>query len=285
MLCDSHESLRKYFSRFGEVSKAQVMYNRTTKASRGFGFVLFSDPTAVEKVLREGTVHVVDGSDVEVKRCRRENFKARHIQGSRHYDSSPPIDGPNGGKVSYEKGHNNSGAEAGTGDCINEFKVFVGGLSYVTGNDVLKQYFSKFGEVVSAEVMYNRSTRASRGFGFILFKEPDSVNKVLQQGNLHVVHGNHVEVKRCRRSPSEISNIRRFGKYARGHDGEHQMQQPPLGYTSKPQMVYRAEISTSSTLRTTRSPISSRSNRNMLISTAFRFAKCRRGIIWQATSA
>jgi RNA recognition motif-containing protein len=208
-----HESLRKYFGRFGEVSKAQVMYNRTTKASRGFGFVLFSDADAVEKVLTEGTVHVVDGSDVEVKRCRRENFKSRHMQASRPYDSAHSTEGYSaahkpGDVMAYSKADS-------AGDCINRYKVFVGGLSYVTGNEVLRQYFSKFGEVVSAEVMYNRSTRASRGFGFILFKYPESVDQVLEQGNLHVVHGNHVEVKRCRRSPTEISNIRRFGKYSR----------------------------------------------------------------------
>ena len=213
------------------------MYNRTTKASRGFGFVLFSDPTAVEKVLMEGSVHVVDGSDVEVKRCRRENFKARHVQGPRHYDSSPAP--PNEGASVVNNVETSE--DSTSGDCINEYKVFVGGLSYVTGNDVLRQYFSKFGEVVSAEVMYNRSTRASRGFGFILFKNATSVDQVLQQGHLHVVHGNHVEVKRCRRSPSEISNIRRFGKYSRpnGAEEEHQMQ--PVGtqpYPGKQTMVY-----------------------------------------------
>jgi RNA-binding protein Musashi len=32
-------------------------------------------------------------------------------------------------------------------------------------------YFEKYGKILSAEVMFNRETHKSRGFGFIVFEE------------------------------------------------------------------------------------------------------------------
>ena len=50
-------------------------------------------------------------------------------------------------------------------------KIFVGGLHYDTRDAEFKQYFEKFGKVISAEVMFNRETHKSRGFGFIVFEQ------------------------------------------------------------------------------------------------------------------
>lgn len=39
-------------------------------------------------------------------------------------------------------------------------------------------YFEKYGKVISAEVMFNRETHKSRGFGFIVFEVENSAVKV-----------------------------------------------------------------------------------------------------------
>lgn len=56
------ESLREYFSQFGEVTDAVIMVDPISTRPRGFGFVTFKDPTIVESVCKEK--HSLDNKTV-----------------------------------------------------------------------------------------------------------------------------------------------------------------------------------------------------------------------------
>uniref|UniRef100_A0A7E4W9W5 RNA-binding protein Musashi n=1 Tax=Panagrellus redivivus TaxID=6233 RepID=A0A7E4W9W5_PANRE len=60
-------------------------------------------------------------------------------------------------------------------------KMFIGGLSWQTTAEGLRDYFSKFGEVNECMVMRDPATKRARGFGFITFAHPSSVDKVLAE--------------------------------------------------------------------------------------------------------
>lgn len=51
-------------------------------------------------------------------------------------------------------------------------KLFVGGLSWGTTDDRLREAFTRFGEVVEAKIITDRETGRSRGFGFVTFADP-----------------------------------------------------------------------------------------------------------------
>ncbi|XP_032071091.1 RNA-binding protein Musashi homolog 2 isoform X4 [Thamnophis elegans] len=62
-------------------------------------------------------------------------------------------------------------------------KMFIGGLSWQTSPDNLRDYFSKFGDIRECMVMRDPTTKRSRGFGFVTFADPASVDKVLAQAH------------------------------------------------------------------------------------------------------
>ncbi|CAM9155875.1 unnamed protein product [Lampetra planeri] len=80
--------------------------------------------------------------------------------------------------------------------------MFVGGLSWDTTKKDLKDYFSKFGEVVDCTLKLDPLTGRSRGFGFVLFKEPESVDKVATQKE-HKLNGKVIDPKKAKAMKSK----------------------------------------------------------------------------------
>ena len=52
-------------------------------------------------------------------------------------------------------------------------KLFLGGISWNTTEQELRNHFSQYGEVTDAVIMTDRETGKSRGFGFITLADPD----------------------------------------------------------------------------------------------------------------
>ena len=55
--------MRAYFESFGEVKDAVVKIDANTGASRGFGFVIFSNEASIDAVFASGS-HEIDGKKV-----------------------------------------------------------------------------------------------------------------------------------------------------------------------------------------------------------------------------
>ncbi|KAI0516431.1 hypothetical protein KFK09_009106 [Dendrobium nobile] len=74
-------------------------------------------------------------------------------------------------------------------------KVFIGGISWDTNEDCLREYFEKFGEVVEAVIMKDRKTGRARGFGFVAFADPAVAERVVMIR--HRIDGRMVEAKKA----------------------------------------------------------------------------------------
>ncbi|ELU37670.1 subunit of cleavage factor I [Rhizoctonia solani AG-1 IA] len=110
--------------------------------SRGFAFLTFEDPAAVNAVMvRE---HFLDGKIIDPKRAIPRTEHARTQ------------------------------------------KLFVGGLASTVTSESMRNFFSQYGKVIDANVMVDRDSSRSKGFGFVTFEDQDGVDKLLQLGPLEL---------------------------------------------------------------------------------------------------
>jgi len=69
-------------------------------------------------------------------------------------------------------------------------KLFIGGISWDTDEERLRDYFSNYGDVVEAVIMRDRATGRARGFGFIVFADPCVSERVIM--DKHIIDGRTV---------------------------------------------------------------------------------------------
>ncbi len=63
----------------------------------------------------------------------------------------------------------------------NPTRLFVGNLSYQTGENDLQDYFAQAGAVTSVNLMLDKVTGKSRGFAFVEFGSPEEASKAVEQ--------------------------------------------------------------------------------------------------------
>ncbi|HEY4476749.1 MAG TPA: RNA-binding protein [Candidatus Paceibacterota bacterium] len=77
-------------------------------------------------------------------------------------------------------------------------KLYVGGLSYGTTEDVLRTSFAQVGEVTSASVIMDRMTGRSKGFGFVEMALDDDAAKAIEMWNGKELDGRRLTVNEAR---------------------------------------------------------------------------------------
>ncbi|KAI0030736.1 hypothetical protein K488DRAFT_53613, partial [Vararia minispora EC-137] len=86
-------------------------------------------------------------------------------------------------------------------------KMFVGGLSWDTTDEGLRNYFSEFGKVDACTIVRDADGK-SRGFAFLTFEDPASVNAVMVRE--HFLDGKSIDPKRAIPREEHLRNTRYF---------------------------------------------------------------------------
>jgi RNA-binding protein Musashi len=179
------ESLREYFSQFGEVLECTVMRDGASGRSRGFGFLTFKDPRTVNIVMVKE--HYLDGKIV------RPDFQT-HVNFLRCYPSKPSLS-----RYKQTNSHDKSKIDPKRAIPRDEqertSKIFVGGVSQEATEQDFKEYFQQFGRVVDATLMMDKDTGRPRGFGFVTFDSEAAVEACLDSP-LEIL-GKPIEVKKA----------------------------------------------------------------------------------------
>lgn len=73
-------------------------------------------------------------------------------------------------------------------------KLFVGGLPWATTDEGLMKAFEEFGEIEEANVVCERDTGRSRGFGFVTFVTPEDAQSAQEAMHEQEIEGRQVRV-------------------------------------------------------------------------------------------
>jgi cold-inducible RNA-binding protein len=76
--------------------------------------------------------------------------------------------------------------------------IFVGNLSFNTGEDELRQLFESYGQVDRVSIMTDRDTGRSRGFGFVEMASNEDGDKAITALNGSQVGGRTINVNEAR---------------------------------------------------------------------------------------
>ncbi|KAK8636326.1 hypothetical protein V6N13_124073 [Hibiscus sabdariffa] len=139
------------FGSAGNVQMVEVIYDKVTGRSRGFGFVTMSTTEEVEAAAQQFNGYELDGRALRVNSGppppRREEFSPR-------------------GAATMGLGASN--------------RVYVGNLSWGVDDLALETLFSEQGKVVEAKVVYDRESGRSRGFGFVTYNSMEEVDSAIK---------------------------------------------------------------------------------------------------------
>lgn len=76
-------------------------------------------------------------------------------------------------------------------------KIYVGNLPWSMSSDDLEELFAKFGEVHSANVVMDRETGRSRGFGFVEMDD-DGARSAIEELNETEVQSRRIRVSQAK---------------------------------------------------------------------------------------
>ncbi|CAI9760680.1 unnamed protein product [Fraxinus pennsylvanica] len=172
-------ALAGLFERAGNVEMVEVIYDKLTGRSRGFGFVTMSTAEEAASAAQQFNGYEFEGRQLRV-------------------NNGPPP--PKGENSSFRGPRGGSGTSSDQGN-----RVYVGNLAWGVDNLALETLFSEQGKVMEAKVVYDRESGRSRGFGFVTYSSADEVNNAVES-----LDGMDLDGRSIRVSPAEARPRRQF---------------------------------------------------------------------------
>ena len=87
-------------------------------------------------------------------------------------------------------------------------KLYVGGLSYDTNESTLEELFAKHGNVASVNIIKDRGSGMSKGFGFVEMDEAADAQKAIKDINGKQLDGRTITVNQARPQQARTSGQR-----------------------------------------------------------------------------
>ncbi|KAL6600289.1 hypothetical protein ACP70R_045089 [Stipagrostis hirtigluma subsp. patula] len=176
----TNDELRSMFAEHGSVERAEVMYDKYTGRSRRFGFVTMSTPEEAAAAIESlnGT-----GKGMTLLASLYQEVGGRTIKVNVTESFLPNID--------------RSAPEPEPVFVDSQYKVYVGNLAKTVTTEVLRNFFSEKGQILSATVSRVPGTSKSKGYGFVTFSSEEEVEAAVATFNNMELEGQPIRVNKA----------------------------------------------------------------------------------------
>ncbi|MBQ1628108.1 MAG: RNA-binding protein [Treponema sp.] len=89
-------------------------------------------------------------------------------------------------------------------------RIYIGNLSFSTTEEDLSKSFGEYGEVISAEIIKDKVTSTSKGFGFVQMPDDDAAFNAIRGLNGKDLAGRKVRVSIAEEKPVRKVNKKKF---------------------------------------------------------------------------
>ncbi|CAN7128421.1 unnamed protein product [Brassica rapa subsp. narinosa] len=203
--------LAQLFGSAGTVEMVEVIYDKVTGRSRGFGFVTMSTAAEVEAAAQQFNGYEFEGRPLRVNAGppppkREESFSRGPRSGgygserSSYGSERSGYGSQRSGRSGYGSERSSYGSGSGSGSGSSD-RVYVGNLSWGVDDMALESLFSEQGKVVEARVIYDRDTGRSKGFGFVTLGSPQEVTRAISSLNGADLDGRQIRVSEAEARP------------------------------------------------------------------------------------
>lgn len=156
-------SLEELFKGVGTVRSVEIVYNRHTHRSKGFGFIEMQNVDEAKRAVEElhdkpfmGRNLVVNGANNKPKEDRPQRERKPRE--------------PRESKPKQERGEKRN----------NAARLHLDNLSFDADESALEDLFKGIGNVRRVELVYNRQTHKSKGFGFIEMQKAEDAQRAIE---------------------------------------------------------------------------------------------------------
>jgi nucleolin len=178
--------LASLFNTAGNVEMVEVIYDKVTGRSRGFGFVTMSSIEEVEAVAQQFNGYELEGRSLRV-------------------NAGPPPPQREESSFGSPRSSFGGGGGGGGGFRNDSNRLYVGNLSWGVDDMSLETLFSEQGKVLEARVVYDRETGRSRGFGFVTYSSSGEMEKAIESLNGADLDGRSIRVSVAEAKPPRRS--------------------------------------------------------------------------------
>ena len=179
----TEESLKNYFSKYGEVESTKIVYDKESGRSKGVGFCKFCDSSSAAEAIKDNDNLFLDGRPIAVSysndkkgsaKVRKSNFK-----GDKNYQGE-------------------------------KFSVFIGNLSFKTNEDGIKNLFEDCGKIIDIRIAKKEDGKP-RGFAHVDFDSKEALENALEK-NGYKLDGRELRIDITTNKPSSNKGV--FGEHS-----------------------------------------------------------------------